>query len=641
MRTIVGGIALFFGMSVAIAAGDNDVKLQKRYYAYKQAKYSVEKKGDSIFIVLYHLSNSNSTLSEKLAKDFLAYAKRERNPFLLGKANMACAVSHFYRGSYLQTIPVAKQAIVYLKQTRNEIDLCFTLQLLAASYNKSDNYDMALQTSSEALSIAKRLNNNVLIANTYNEMGILQSSKHNYVLAKKYFHKALSISTQDKDEKGMQTQYTNLGIAFKNLKEYDSAFYFQRKALQKALTLNETYRIAYAYNDLGALYLATNDYKNASSHLLMAVKMRRELGEEWELGYSLNYLGEVYRKTRQKSKSLVYLREALELSKKNGNTKQYYETCEQLGITFSSFGQYDSAYYYYQKFAQVRDSIVRLQNNLAAESLIADYEFEKNQQEIQLLKEKSEVQHINIEKQRNWLWFIGLISVMLAGLTLLIARNRALRIAKLRLESKRKEEQLRKEAQVKIHQDRRRISRELHDNIGANLTVVKELISGINDSSGTTEIRLLTEETIQELRKSVWLLNNDETTLEEWVIRLRTYFQHLPKITIVFTANDSANPKTTSAKLTELFRVIQEGVNNALKHASCTSIMIHIAYLQEKDQLFIELKDDGAGWSNETNEGFGLENMKERIRGIQGDITFVSEKGQGTSIRITVHLMEE
>lgn len=515
---------------------------------------------------------------------------------------------------------------------------CFALQILSEIYKKSGNNDLSLKTSKKALKIAVALNNGVLIANTYSNLGLIMSSKQNYLMAKNSFLNALTYRLKNNDKYGLLSTYTNLGIAYKNLKQYDSAFYFQRKSLQLAQSLNSTYSIAYAYNDLGVIHLKLKNLDSAEFYFKESVKLRKEIDEKWELGYTCNFLGELFRIRNNKDKSIDFLKTAISLGNQSGNTKQIYESYEQLSLTFAKFNQYDSAFYYNQKFEQLKDSVIASRNNLAAEMLIADYEFEKKQQEIKLLRNQTEMQALHIDTQRNWLWIAALGLLSLIGFIVLFVRNRQLRLVKLQLESQQKEEVLRQEAQEKIQEDRQRISRELHDNIGANLTVFKELVSNRENPDEASEIKQLTEETIQELRKAVWLLNHEESTFEEWVIRLKEYFKHLRKVHIQTYSQDSSNPVIHARILTELFRVIQEGVNNALKHASCTEILITITY--EGKRVCISIEDDGIGITESDSPGFGLINMKERMKNIGGEITFQQSDGKGTSILISIPLTQ-
>ena len=83
-----------------------------------------------------------------------------------------------------------------------------------------------------------------------------------------------------------------------------------------------------------------------------------------------------------------------------------------------------------------------------------------------------------------------------------------------------------------------------------------------------------------------------------------------------------------------LFRVVQEAINNAIKHSNSSLVIINLSF-EEKDQIKLEVKDNGQG-TDSLEGGFGLIGMKERIRLINGAVEINSSKGQGFCIKVTV-----
>ena len=92
----------------------------------------------------------------------------------------------------------------------------------------------------------------------------------------------------------------------------------------------------------------------------------------------------------------------------------------------------------------------------------------------------------------------------------------------------------------------------------------------------------------------------------------------------------------------EFYRIAQEALNNALKHAAATSVVV---YLRKKDgQVELEIVDDGLGFESEAvrdRGGMGLESIRQRAEGLGGTATIRSAPGEGTSVKVTVDLEEE
>lgn len=620
---------------IVLSASDTCPECIVRFDRLK-ALGDVENIGDSLFLNLYKIKGKYSDLADSLSIELLAHSEKFDNRKLKANAQLARAIILFEKGRYNNAVPFCKSAISYFDDGTPTVALCFTYQILGSIYHASGNWDLALKTVQSSLELSQRLNNPTLIGNDYNQFGIIYNRKGQYQKAKNYFLKVLEIRGQQRDTLFMISALTNLGNVYKNLLQTDSARFNLERALSLADRRRDVHNLSFINNDLGALFIEMNMYKEAAERLERALELRRQINEEWEIGYTLNYMGNLYQKIGGYDMSKQYYHSAIGLAGRNGNVKQRYESYEKLAELFAKTGEYDSAYYYSVKHSFLRDSLTKAQNILAAESIIADYEFEKKQRIIEL-------QGLRIVKQQFFLIASVVGVVLLLALILIIIRGRRLKLQKLKIESELKQEQLKRENEIRLNEDRRRISKELHDSIGANLTILKESVSKIRngEDSRTKDVMELTDETIRELRKSVWLLNNKETDIEEWVVKLREYFRFVPILKIKYESQTEDSVQLQSSMLTGLFRVMQEAVNNALKHSRCNSIVVLIS--RNANILSIEIEDDGTGFDFASdNGGFGIKSMTERVHQMNGRIDFRSDTsaGAGTKINIVVVLNE-
>ncbi len=236
--------------------------------------------------------------------------------------------------------------------------------------------------------------------------------------------------------------------------------------------------------------------------------------------------------------------------------------------------------------------------------------------------------------------FLFLMIISGIGITYLITRYYSQRKLK---------KQLREvELKQKIQNERERISRDLHDNIGANITYMISSLDHIqykshkkNDDETAYQADKLSDfarNTMQQLRESIWAINSETITLSEWVEKVNEYMatmlenrdeQYHIKNSIELDCNMHPNIAIN------LYRMVQEIVNNALKHAQSKNIFIQIH--QEKN-LIIEISDDGIGYdSNEKFEGhYGLKNLHERAKEINASMKTRSAIAKGTKYTITL-----
>ena len=192
-----------------------------------------------------------------------------------------------------------------------------------------------------------------------------------------------------------------------------------------------------------------------------------------------------------------------------------------------------------------------------------------------------------------------------------------------------------------------RISRDLHDNIGSQLTFIissidnlKFLTDAANEKlrSKLSEINQFAGGTIGQLRDTIWAMNKNEISFEDFQGRILTFIEKAKTIATTIHFNFNSTVKSaivfSSIKGINIFRVLQEAINNTIKYANASEISIAIS--ETKNKLIFIISDNGKGFDINTIElGNGLENMQQRIQEIEGEINFNSEINKGTTITIT------
>ena len=235
-------------------------------------------------------------------------------------------------------------------------------------------------------------------------------------------------------------------------------------------------------------------------------------------------------------------------------------------------------------------------------------------------------------------WFKSIVALMifilLGLLVYLINRRRYLR--KIRS----------LEIQQKLHGERERISRDLHDNVGAHLTkIITDLdILSLQLEMKPAEVnqeqievtRGFTQNTVRLLRDTIWAIDQDEFSVEELADKVENYLdQYLGDyINWKVSRHIQGTRQLSPVEVMNLLRIIQEATQNMLKYAKASFFEIVIKY---KDYLEIEISDDGIGFKDkgEQKERYGLKNMKNRAEEISAKFQVHSTPGKGTIILVT------
>src|SRR6266496_5310261 len=224
-----------------------------------------------------------------------------------------------------------------------------------------------------------------------------------------------------------------------------------------------------------------------------------------------------------------------------------------------------------------------------------------------------------------------------------------------KLESEKSKVEMQREAtelQVKAmvatqEQERRRISRDLHDDVGTKLSALNLYLSSLSEKAtviNNNEIRSLAQSSKQFIKEAMYdvrqlLLNLSPTVLEEFgyttaVEGLVNKINETKQIhfdLVVFGINHRLKKDYELA----LYRITQELINNVLKHAEAKHVSLQIGQRDEK--IILMMEDDGKGFDiNAHKDGYGLNNLDARAKLMNGTITIDSQPGKGTSVLIEV-----
>ena len=170
-----------------------------------------------------------------------------------------------------------------------------------------------------------------------------------------------------------------------------------------------------------------------------------------------------------------------------------------------------------------------------------------------------------------------------------------------------------------LREERERISRDLHDNIGAYANAVlysTELLEKEQQENLRTELmsdlKFASKDIITSLRETIWALKKESYTTEDCIIRIRNFIQplsrHYPHIKFTIEGEGSAETQLHYTKALNVVRILQEAVTNAIKHSSASQIVI--TSTQQGGQWLLEVKDNGIGFREngveDTGGGYGL-----------------------------------
>ena len=297
----------------------------------------------------------------------------------------------------------------------------------------------------------------------------------------------------------------------------------------------------------------------------------------------------------------------------------------------------DSVIYYQALYEQSIENATKL--SVVKETAELETKYQTSQKEKLILKQQTEA------KQKN-IWLLLISSLAIIGL--LLFRQQRQKSKQQKEQSKLENELLQEQANFKIQEQRLDISRELHDSVGSQLTFIISILDNLKNApvklENTIEKKIdnlsgYANNSISELRDTIWALNTENLTVKELEARILNFIkgasESVEGIDFDFKNNIKNSHQLTSKQGINLFRVLQETVNNAVKHAKATEIKVVLN--ENQDQLLMTIQDNGKGFDYEEKKkkSYGLSNIKNRIEELNGTFD-LSSNDAGTTIKITI-----
>lgn len=576
--------------------------------AYSQTAEEFNKRAEKIL-----------TTEPEKAHSYLLKAKdKSKSDGLTEKILMNIAIVKRVQGEYRESIRLSDEA---LKNTKSEQIKASAHNNLGAAYKGIGENEKAIKHYLSALSIYEKTNNLKDAAIVENNIGLLYQALEDFDKAKEYHESALNYFSSVKDLEGISKSYNMLGIVLANQEDLEGALNFFRKSYDIEKQLSSKVGISETINNIGGIYFYMGQLDSALVYYEKSLQITRENNDYSGLADGFNNLAAVYMNAEDFKNARLYLDSSLYYSQKYNYANAYLISLETYSYLYELENNLELSIDYLRKYHTAKDSIETISNRENINELEKKYQTEKKELALQeeVIKNKN--------KTLLLLVLIGAIVILIIIIVLVVQRRKMDRqtstIAILH----------------NLEAERARIARDLHDNLGAELTMISSKLdmkafrtTNEADKKELAEIREVSTNANFVLRETIWSIHKQELTIEELYQKAEEYATRIlggKEIRVSVIASDKSTVLSPALAL-HLFRIIQESVNNASKYSRCTELKIFISASR------VEVTDNGDGFDmEEAQKGYGLQNMEQRTKEFNGTISIESEKGKGTSVIVT------
>lgn len=592
-------------------------------------------------ITLINISDeySNFDLDKAIfyANKSLIKAKQLQNDSLMGLSYNAIANNFQYKTELDSALKYHKKALEIRVKIKDSIGLADTYNNLGIFYDTKGEFSKAIKNYFNALYFYERKQKIAKQAMVCSNIGIVFKAQKEYKKAIVYYRKAYELYSKTDDNFGKTTSAGNLGSILINLKQYDESLKYSTIAKNGYEKLGYERFVGYPLSSIAYVYDSLHKFKIANSKYIESIKLHEKHQNNFEIAEVSGAFANCLIKQANYDQSIELAKKSLHFSKIAKAYLLEINSYQSLAIANSKLGNYQDAYRFSKLYNFGKDSIFKTQNSKSI------FELETKYQTAQ--KEKLILQQQTESKQKN-IWLILISSIATIGL--LLFRQQRLKSRQQKEQARLENELLQEQSNFKIQEQRLEISRELHDSVGSQLTFIISILDNLKNAPVKLENAIekkidnlsgYANNSISELRDTIWALNTDNLTISELETRILNFIkdasESVETINFDFKNNSVTNFQLTSKQGINLFRVVQEAVNNAVKHSKASQINI---ILDEKEnQLSMKIQDNGKGFDYEEKrkKSYGLTNLQNRIKELNGDFEVISNQN-GTAILISI-----
>jgi len=541
---------------------------------------------------------------------------------------------------YLKALQQAKD----LKNQQAEANIYYQLAMINGFLG---NYDKRLDFNLKAIKIYEATGNKSKAGITYAELGFAMK-RRNIGKSIEYMQKGVYLLKEINDEVALNSVYDNYGIVQEMAGDVDSAIYYYNKALDLKRSQNDSIGIPFALGHLSGAYLVKKEYKRSKQYLDESYFIRKKRNDIYGIAECLVLYADFYYAQEKYVEAVKWFIECYEnaIEYKYIHMGQY--AAEHAAICYERIGDNNNTVKFLKIQQALKDSLLNESTNNAIAQLEVQFETEKKEKEIAEQKAEISTQELKV-KQRNYIMLVlGLVGLLILVVALFILKQQKQKQQRLIEENRLKDQLAQITLQSKLHEERLKISRDLHDNIGAQLTFIISSVDNMKHLFKSADEKLITKLTrianfsritITQLRDTIWALNKDEISFEDLKSRLYKYIENakLAQEQTVFNFNTElkSNFHLNSIQGVNIYRIVQEAINNAMKYAAATNVSLLIT--ENNECIRLSIVDDGIGFNlAEIQLGNGLENMRNRAIDIGGKFEINSTPAKGTEIVLTI-----
>lgn len=576
---------------------------------------------------------------------------KDANKLLLEKALQSNDTSymaeyHWNEGLYQLDREILDSAFIHFK-TAEELftkigNTYYTGKMqfnIAEIFWRTKNYIKSEAFLIKAIKNYELVDKHLSIYRCFNLLGMISDDVGDYEKALEYYSKAIDvIKANDIQGYHLAQVKNNKAITYQNLNKYDEAIELFSEALNDSDIVSENWSLYVRIYENKAYSEFLNGEQNVEKELVWALKQRDSMKRYADEIITRTRLGEFYLASNDTLKALLMGNEALRIADSINSVSG-----KLISLKILSKIDSENSSSYLNRYIELNDNLIKIENQ--TEDVFARIEYETEN----YINANKKLQEKNI-----WITLSSVLTLGTIGLLFIYyrqrVRNKELEYQKVQQQTNEAIYDLMLQQQGKTEEgrlkERAHLAEELHDGVLAKLFSVRMglgfMANKFDEATRATydlfmkELQAV-EKQIRDLSHS--MKNQDPIAKADFGILLKNMLEDQQRIgkfsaDLDLDASIAWNKMPDKTKM-HLYRIIQEAIHNALKHAEMKHLVLCVS--KDHSNVVIQVIDDGKGLDlTRKTKGIGLRNMRSRATTIGAQLMVSSKPEEGTSIQINV-----
>jgi two-component system NarL family sensor kinase len=547
------------------------------------------------------------------------------------------------QGQYDSSLQINLEAVALAKELGDRQYMAKTLFNAGTSYRQLEDYTAALQMYLEAFPIIQSFNDPIMTGQALDIIQGLYTQLKQYRRSIGYGAQSVAQLRRAGNSQQLCVALSNLGMNYSGLRRFDSALICYQEALRLAQQSGDRYSESTLYLNIGDTYLKQEEYEKIGSYMQNALALSREIGSVTSEAIALRGLSYHHFFRKEYELAQMYADSSLALAKANGLKNEQQKTYAHLANISFALGQLRDGERYSFLSTSISDSL--LNETIQKQTLEIDKKYQTAIKDNQIRLQQADIQY---KTTWNYLLVGGAATLLL--ILLLVYRNyrHRQRLQQRRIMELETEKQLAATAAVLKgeEQERSRMAKDLHDGLGGMLSGVKYTLNDMKgnlvmtpDNAKAFERSMdMLDSSIREMRRVAHNMMPEALMkfgLDTALSDLCNDINRSGALQVVYQSIGLADTPIEQTTAITVYRIIQELLNNTMKHAAATQALVQIS--RDGSGLSVTVEDNGKGFDPETlsrARGIGWSNIQNRVEFLKGHWDLESQPGKGTSVHI-------